>query len=132
MRYLRYALLETLRLYPAVPYNVRTALTDTTLPGAPGLPDIPVLKGDIVSYSPYLMQRRRDLYPPTSDEFADPLLFSPERWFNWQPRAWEFIPFNGGPRIVRTPQPPKIYAEPTGSGCIIRHGPARPSQMHRQ
>lgn len=30
MRYLRYTLNETLRLYPAVPYNVRTALQVST------------------------------------------------------------------------------------------------------
>lgn len=73
---------------------------DTTIPGGPGRPDIAVLKGDTVSYSPYLMQRRRDIYPPVTAEFADPLTFSPERWYNWQPKAWEFVPFNGGPRIV--------------------------------
>ncbi|KAK8134024.1 cytochrome P450 monooxygenase [Apiospora sp. TS-2023a] len=99
MRYMRYTLQETLRLYPAVPYNQRSALQDTTLPGGPGRPDIVVLKGDVVGYSPYVMQRRRDLYPPVTAEFADPLTFSPERWYNWQPKAWEFLPFNGGPRI---------------------------------
>ncbi|KAK8039130.1 cytochrome P450 [Apiospora rasikravindrae] len=99
LRYLRYTLNETLRLYPAVPYNSRTALQDTTLAGGPGKPDIAILKGDAVAYSPYLMQRRRELYPPVTAEFADPLIFSPERWYNWQPKAWEFVPFNGGPRI---------------------------------
>lgn len=51
MKYLRYVLQETLRLYPAVPYNVRTALEDTTIPGRPGQPDIAVLKDDPVAYS---------------------------------------------------------------------------------
>jgi cytochrome P450 len=100
MRYLRYTILETLRLYPAVPFNIRTALADTTIPGEVGQPDIGIMKGDNIAYSPYVMQRRRDLYPPVSNEFADPSLFSPERWYNWQPRSWEYIPFNGGPRIV--------------------------------
>ncbi|KAI0137386.1 cytochrome P450 [Xylariales sp. AK1849] len=99
MRYLRYTLQETLRLYPAVPYNIRTALVDTTLPGAPGQPDIAVLAGDMVRYQPMSIQRRSDLYPQTSESFADPSLFSPERWYTWQPRPWEYIPFNGGPRI---------------------------------
>ncbi|KAK8006485.1 cytochrome P450 [Apiospora marii] len=99
LRYMRYTLQETLRLYPAVPYNQRSALQDTTLPGGPGRPDIVVLKGDVVGYSPYVMQRRRDLYPPVTAEFADPLIFNPERWYNWQPKSWEFLPFNGGPRI---------------------------------
>jgi cytochrome P450 len=103
MKYLRYAINETLRLYPAVPYNVRTALKDTTLPGVrPGQPDIAVLAGDQVLYQPLKMQRRADLYPPTSDTFADPALFSPERWFEWTPKSWDYIPFNGGPRIVST------------------------------
>ncbi|KAK8086918.1 cytochrome P450 [Apiospora phragmitis] len=99
LRYLRYMLNETLRLYPAVPYNMRAALQDTTLPGGPGRSDNAVLKGDTVAYSPYVMQRRRDLYPPVTAEFADPLIFSPERWYSWQPKSWEFLPFNGGPRI---------------------------------
>ena len=80
--------------------NAHSLNKDTTLPGGPGRSDIAVLKGDTVSYSPYIMQRRRDLYPPVTAEFADPSTFSPERWYSWQPRSWEFIPFNGGPRIV--------------------------------
>jgi cytochrome P450 len=100
MRYLRYTVLETLRLYPAIPLNVRTALEDTTLPGGPGKPNIAVLEGDTVSYQPYMIHRRKDMYPPVSDDFADIELFSPERWFSWQPKSWEYIPFNGGPRIV--------------------------------
>ncbi|KAK7948321.1 cytochrome P450 [Apiospora aurea] len=100
MRYLRYTLNETLRLYPALPYNTRAALNGTTLPGGPGRSDIAILKGGAVAYSLYLMPRRRELYPPVTAEFADPLIFSPERWYNWQPQAWDFVPFNGGPRIV--------------------------------
>jgi cytochrome P450 len=46
------------------------------------------------------MQRRRDIYPPISDSFPyDPLDWVPERWATWTPKAWTFIPFNGGPRI---------------------------------
>lgn len=99
MTYLTHTLNETLRLYPAVPYNLRAALQDTTLPGKPGQPDIVVLKGDVVTYSTLAMQRRRDLYPPVSEKFADPAIFSPDRWEHWTPKVWSYIPFNGGPRI---------------------------------
>ena len=45
------------------------------------------------------MQRRADLYPTPSSEFPDVLTYSPERWENWTPKSWNYIPFNGGPRI---------------------------------
>lgn len=99
MTYLTHTLNETLRLYPAVPYNLRAALENTTLPGQPGQPDIAVLKNDVVVYSALSMQRRPDLYPPVSEKFADAAIFSPERWDHWTPKPWQYVPFNGGPRI---------------------------------
>ncbi|KXX82803.1 Cytochrome P450 52A1 [Madurella mycetomatis] len=102
MSYLTHTLNETLRLYPAVPYNLRAALQDTSLPGRPGQPDIAVLEGDVVVYSAMAMQRRRDLYPEVDakgEKFADPAVFCPERWDAWTPKAWNYVPFNGGPRI---------------------------------
>jgi cytochrome P450 len=99
MKYLGHTLNETLRLYPAVPFNIRFALTDTTLPGLPDQPDITVVAGDGVIYSTLSMQRRPDIYPPVSHQFADPSVFSPDRWDHWSPRPWTYIPFNGGPRI---------------------------------
>lgn len=86
---------ETLRLYPVVPYNLRLALHDTTLPlggGPDGLSPLGILKDEIVTYSTLVMQRRPDLTP-------DALSFRPERWETWQPKPWTYIPFNGGPRI---------------------------------
>ncbi|MCJ1228734.1 hypothetical protein MMC12_005395 [Toensbergia leucococca] len=102
MRYLQHCLNEILRLYPGVPFNVRLALHDTTLPhggGPTGLEPIGIRKDTPIGYSPIIMQRRLDLYPPTSASFPDPLLFCPDRWEHWQPKPWEYIPFNGGPRI---------------------------------
>lgn len=99
MTYLTHTLNETLRLYPAVPFNTRAALEDTSLPGEPGQPDIAVRKGDAVVYSALSMQRRRDLYPAPSEKFADPAVFSPDRWASWTPKAWHYLPFNGGPRV---------------------------------
>ncbi|KAH7009503.1 cytochrome P450 [Ilyonectria destructans] len=102
MSYLKAIINETLRLYPAVPFNVRLALEDTTLPrggGRDGSQPLAVLKDTRVFYSPLVMQRRADLYPPVSATFADPEVLSPERWANWHPRPHEYIPFNAGPRI---------------------------------
>lgn len=116
MAYLTHAINETLRLYPAVPYNIRSCrkhhrdllhksqltiivVEDSTLTSPADQPEIACLKGNHVIYSTYAMQRRRDLYPPVSDTFADPGIYSPDRWENWTPRPWQYVPFNGGPRI---------------------------------
>ncbi|KAF5023158.1 hypothetical protein F66182_4791 [Fusarium sp. NRRL 66182] len=102
MTFLKAIINETLRLYPAVPFNVRLALKDTTIPrggGPDGSEPLPVLKDSPVAYSTLVMQRRPDLYPPVSDTFADPQIFSPERWAHWHPKPHDYIPFNAGPRI---------------------------------
>ncbi|KHN98505.1 cytochrome P450 52A11 [Metarhizium album ARSEF 1941] len=102
MPYMKAVINETLRLYPVVPFNVRLALKDCTLPrggGPQGTEPLPVLKDTKVAYSTLVMQRRPDLYPPVSETFADPALFSPERWTTWHPQPHQYIPFNAGPRI---------------------------------
>lgn len=102
MRYLQHVMNETLRLYPVVPFNVRLALHDTTLPtggGPDGLQPIGVLKDTPIGYSTLCMQRRPDIYPPPSETFPPVLDFAPERWEHWTPKSWTYIPFNGGPRI---------------------------------
>ncbi|KAG7293118.1 hypothetical protein NEMBOFW57_003164 [Staphylotrichum longicolle] len=102
MKYLQNVMNETLRLYPVVPFNVRLALKDTTLPrggGPDGLTPVKVLKDTPIAYSTLVMQRRPDLYPAPSADFAPVDVFSPERWQRWQPKPWQYIPFNGGPRI---------------------------------
>ncbi|QKX61431.1 uncharacterized protein TRUGW13939_08579 [Talaromyces rugulosus] len=102
MPYLKALLNETLRIYPAVPYNVRVALEDTTLPyggGSDGSEPIAILKNTKIAYSTLILHRRRDLYPATSEKFADPTIFSPDRWQHWHPNPHDYIPFNAGPRI---------------------------------
>ncbi|KAK0383268.1 hypothetical protein NLU13_9181 [Sarocladium strictum] len=102
MPYIKAILNETLRLYPVVPFNVRLALKDTTLPrggGPDGSEPLPVLKHTPVAYSTLCMHRDPAQYPPTSETFADPDIFSPERWEHWHPKPHDYIPFNAGPRI---------------------------------
>ncbi|PSR80330.1 cytochrome P450 [Coniella lustricola] len=92
---LQHYLHETLRLFPIVPINARQAYKDTQLPvggGPDGKSPIFVHKGQNVEYSVYVMQRRKDLWGPDADEFR------PERW-QGRKVGWEYLPFNGGPRI---------------------------------
>ncbi|KID65470.1 Cytochrome P450 52A12 [Metarhizium brunneum] len=94
-QYLQWCINEALRLYPVVPMNVRTALTDTTLPtggGDDGRSPIFVPKGTDVGYSVFIMHRRKDLWGDDCD------VFKPERWESRKP-GWDYLPFNGGPRI---------------------------------
>lgn len=103
MKYLTWVMNETLRRYPVVPVNVRYSLTNTTLPrggGPDGTLPVGVRKGTPIVYNPLYMQRRRDIYPPVSDAFPyHPDEWAPDRWATWTPKSWQYIPFNGGPRI---------------------------------
>ncbi|RHZ63239.1 cytochrome P450 [Aspergillus thermomutatus] len=93
--YARHCISETLRLYPPVPNNTRLAVRDTVLPRGGGpRGDAPVFvpKGCTLIYTVYAMHRRVDLFGADADEFR------PERW-ETQRYSWEYLPFNGGPRI---------------------------------
>lgn len=93
--YLQHVLSETLRLYPSVPLNSRRAVRDTTIPcggGSDGTSPVFVPKGTQVDYSVHVMHRRKDIW---GDDALD---FKPDRW-KGRKVGWEFLPFNGGPRI---------------------------------
>ncbi|TCD69853.1 hypothetical protein EIP91_005930 [Steccherinum ochraceum] len=99
MKYLRAFLNEVLRLYPAVPLNVRYAVKDTVLPNPDpnGLPFF-VPAGAPVTYSVLLMQRRIDYWG------EDAQVFDPDRWLDdrikyFLDNPFIFLPFNGGPRM---------------------------------
>jgi cytochrome P450 len=92
---LTYLMYESLRLYPLVPLNGRTALKDTMLPTGGGKDrksPIVVKKGEMVGYIAYVLHRRKDLYGEDADEFR------PRRW-EGRKLGWDFIAFSGGPRV---------------------------------
>ncbi|KAH8744982.1 cytochrome P450 [Diaporthe sp. PMI_573] len=94
-QYLQHCNNETLRLYPVVPINTRWAYNDTVLPtggGPNGTDPVFVPKNSAVDYCVYVIQRRKDIWGPDADKFR------PERW-EGRKVGWEFLPFNGGPRI---------------------------------
>ncbi|RPA80792.1 CYP52A18 [Ascobolus immersus RN42] len=116
--YLQYVLNETLRLYPPVPDNMRYAVEDTYIPRGGG-PDqmSPVFlqKGQPVNYNVYAMQRDPRIWGPNAAKFI------PERWEKGHPEyrktgAWEYLPFNGGPRICIGQQ----YALANGGYVLAR------------
>lgn len=85
-----------LRLQPPVPVNFRVATKDTSLPvggGPDGRSPVYVKKGMMVSYNVFAMHRRADLWG------RDAKIFRPERWEENAKHGWEYLPFNGGPRI---------------------------------
>lgn len=99
-QYLQHTLSETLRLWTVVPGNARQSNKDTTLPrggGPDGNAPVFIPARSSIEYSIHVMHRRKDLWGPDADEFK------PERFVGRRP-GWEFLPFNGGPRICKSKQ----------------------------
>ncbi|OMP00539.1 Cytochrome P450 [Corchorus olitorius] len=92
MHYLHAALTETLRLYPPVPVDGRSAYEDDILPDGHK-----VKKGDDVYYLTYVMARMPFLWGEDAHNFR------PERWLKdgvFQPESpIKFVTFHAGPQI---------------------------------
>lgn len=90
MPLLQNVVLESLRLYPPVPVDIKAAAVDDVLPG-----NFPIPAGTRVSYDPYVLGRCEKLWGP------DALQFNPDRWDKMKtlPSAYEFPMFQAGPRI---------------------------------
>ncbi|CAM6059923.1 unnamed protein product [Sphagnum tenellum] len=92
LQYLHAAILETLRLYPAVPLDPKGVIADDLLPDG-----TKVKKGSLVVYVAYAMGRMTALWG------ADACDFKPERWLKdgvVQPESpFKFTAFQAGPRI---------------------------------
>ncbi|KAI6040657.1 cytochrome P450 [Pisolithus marmoratus] len=98
MKYMRAVINETLRLYPAVPFNVRTSIEAVTWPGVNGGPPIYIPPNTRIPYTVFLMHRRKDLWGPDA-EFFDPDRFLDDRSKYLTSSPFIFLPFNAGPRI---------------------------------
>ena len=94
--YLQHVINESLRLHSVVPFNLRLVAKDyTTLPrggGEDGMSPILVQRGEAVEYSVHVMHRLESIWGPDAKQY------NPGRWHGRRP-GWEFLPFNGGPRI---------------------------------
>ncbi|PUZ58376.1 hypothetical protein GQ55_5G505000 [Panicum hallii var. hallii] len=90
--YLQAALLETLRLFPATPFEEKEAHADDVLPNG-----TKVTKGTRVIFSLYAMGRIKGIWG------KDCMEFRPERWISKSGRlrhepSYKFLSFNSGPR----------------------------------
>ncbi|KAE9158282.1 hypothetical protein PF005_g32510, partial [Phytophthora fragariae] len=84
LKYLEAVVYEAVRLYPALPFNVKNAVKDDYLPDGTFVP-----AGVDVVYSPWFMGRNGALWGD------DPLEFRPQRWLEMskRPSAYEFPAF---------------------------------------
>ncbi len=77
---------EVLRLYPPAWIIGRETLRDVTLSDGSFIP-----KGTTVFAAPLLLHRRADL-------FSSPEAFDPDRWLEFEPPPFAYVPFGGGAR----------------------------------
>jgi cytochrome P450 len=77
---------EVLRLYPPAWIIGREAMRDVTLGDGSFIP-----RGTTVFAAPLVLHRR-------ADYFTDPERFDPDRWSDWEPVPFAYVPFGAGAR----------------------------------
>ncbi|KAF7374917.1 Cytochrome P450 monooxygenase [Mycena sanguinolenta] len=99
MKLLRAAINETLRLFPPLPGNVRSAVKATTLPpNTPGGKPYYIPKGAKVPFSIITMHKSKEYWGEDADIW-DPDRFLDERYQRVVANPFIFLPFSAGPRI---------------------------------
>ncbi|KAI0663216.1 cytochrome P450 monooxygenase pc-3 [Cubamyces menziesii] len=100
MKYLRAVINGCIDMKSILMYVARVANRDTTLPNPdPNGPRVFIPERTAISYSVFLMHRRKDYWGP------DALEFDPDRWLDerlnkyFTANPFIFVPFNAGPRI---------------------------------
>ncbi|KAH9252280.1 hypothetical protein BASA81_009882 [Batrachochytrium salamandrivorans] len=95
-------IMESLRLYPPVPTDVKESCEDDVLPGGFAIP-----KGTRIAFEPYMMARTPQIWG------EDCLEFKPERWLEMKtlPSPYTFPVFQAGPRICLGESMAKFEAE---------------------
>lgn len=76
---------ESLRLFPAAPFQRRKPMATTTLGG------VEITRNSSVIVSAWALQRNPDLYP-------EPKRFLPDRWLSMSRTPFEWLAFSAGPR----------------------------------
>lgn len=84
--FIRHVVDEALRLYPPAAMVSRTALNEDELC------DRLILPGDTVILPIYALHRHEQLW-------EDPNQFRPDRWQDFKPDRYSYLPFGDGPRI---------------------------------
>ncbi|KIM75713.1 hypothetical protein PILCRDRAFT_827008 [Piloderma croceum F 1598] len=99
MKYLRAVINETLRLFPAVPFDVRQSVNEAVWPSPdPTKKPVYIPANTSTVYCAFVLHRRTDLWGPDANEF------DPDRFLDYRKKylitnPFIFVPFNAGPRI---------------------------------
>lgn len=102
LKHVQAVIMESLRLYPPVPTDVKESCEDDVLPGGFAIP-----KGTRIAFEPYMMARTPQIWG------EDCLEFKPERWMEMKtlPSPYTFPVFQAGPRICLGESMAKFEAE---------------------